>query len=270
MRQLLFLALVSASARNLVAIGPKDLQLTAQPAQTSFSLHEPVVIHLTFTALENAKLTPQFELEGILRVGGYRIITNPEAKSPPPGLYQSAEAGEAFPVRLFFSDERTAGYSVLLNKWVEFDRPGSYRVTIEFPDARLTAVVAITITERDEARLQSACRELGEAANITYPPLLFFRGRQTANPARRDAQQALMYLREESLIPCLLQHASEVNVAPAIALREMDSVASVDALALLMQSPKDKLSAEARLRLGDLTNRTKKDDVRRAATAALQ
>jgi hypothetical protein len=261
---------LSFAAVSLYAIGPQDLQLTAKPAQESFSLHEPVVINLTFTALEGAKLTPQFEAQGMLRMGGYRVLADPGGKSPPAGLYQSAEAGEQFAIYLYFSEDRTAEHAILLNKSVEFDQPGQYKVTIEFPDSRLAASVPVTITERDDARLQSVCQELGEAANASYPPLFTFKGSRFADPARQFAQQSLMYLREESLVPCLLQHATESNLAPMISLREMDSVTAAFALGVVMQSPQSKLSAEARRRVGELKDRTKKSEVRQAATSVLQ
>jgi hypothetical protein len=78
-----------------------------------------------------------------------------------------------------------------------------------------------------------------------------------------------MYLQDESLIPCLLQSASKMNRAPAIAFREMDSVAAVRALQQLMRSPVVELAADARNRLGQLRERTRKDDVRKAAAEAL-
>jgi hypothetical protein len=65
-----------------------------------------------------------------------------------------------------------------------------------------------------------------------------------------------------------LKSASRHNLAPAITFREIDTVASVHALRDLINSPIAEVAREARARLTQMIERTKKSDVRAAAAAA--
>jgi hypothetical protein len=236
---------------------PAAAALTATPTADSFSLHEPISIELVFAYVGNGG-----------RIDGYTITADPPGQNPPMGLYQSAEAGFMFPIPGSKVPGRGIRHMLLLNKWVTLDRPGRYNVTIDalVRDRtgvnRVVTTVPITLVERDEARLQRVCLQWAERANAKSPKT---EGLQD----EIYAQQILMYLQEESLIPCLLHSASKANLAPAIAFREMDSVAAVRALQELIRSPVAELARDARARLEQLRERTKKDVVRKAAVVAL-
>lgn len=240
-----------------------DGAASAKATADSFGVDEPISIELTLT--------------GVWGLDGYVITVDPAGKNPPMGLYMSGEAGFGSPIIRGWDRMRPLRHMVLLNKWVTLDRPGRYTVTIDslVGVKRYITSVPITIVERDDARLQQACALWGERANgrslekVEDPQARA--GYTLFGPAsaQRYAQIVLMYLQDESLIPCLLQSASKVNLAPAMAFREMDSIAGVHALHQLMQSPITELSAEARKRLEQLKERTTKKNVRKAVADAL-
>jgi hypothetical protein len=234
--------------------------VTATPSADAFSLHEPIFINLAFRVVES-------EAEGLPRPPqlrlAYFVESEPAGKRPPTGLPQATDQG--FPIFVRYAVDGEAHYSLLLNKWFEFDEPGRYEVTIEFyqpADVKVSTIV--TVTARDEERLEAACRQLGDAASVASPR------RGVASSILPDAGEALMYLRDEALIPCLLDQAARGILAPAMALREMDSIAAVRALQQLTQSPLPTIAAEARRRLSELESRTSKNDVREEASSALR
>jgi hypothetical protein len=246
--------------------------LTARASAESFSIGEPIIIEMTFG--------------GITRLINYGVEADPAGKNPPMGLFNSSEAGFGFPIGRTNPD-LPFRHDVLVNKWVTFDAPGSYRVTIDgmigipgdsASGRRFVRTVAVTVTERNEPRLQEACRQWSDIANV--PPVAVPLPEDTTQlepvdlyarslAPRRLAQQVLMYLQDEALIPCLLKSASRHNLAPAITLREIDSVASVQALRELVNSPIPEVSREARNRLIQMIERTKKPEIRAAAAAVL-
>ena len=255
MRRALLVLLSALIATPVLAI---DGRATATVTADSFSLDEPIIIELVIT--------------GVGGLDGYVVTSDPPAANPPMGLYNSSEAGYGFPIVRGVDRNRPLRHRLLLNKWMTFDHPGRYNVTIDslVGVKRYVTSVEINVVERDEARLQQSCTLWGERANgrsLEQEEGEYSRGGPRGQKA--FARIVLMFMQRESLIPCLLQSASKENLAPAIAFREMDSVAAVHALQQLMRSPVPELSDEARKRLGQLQERTRKKNVRKAAADAL-
>jgi hypothetical protein len=263
--------LAAAVVAMLWAAAAPAANMTARASAESFSIGEPILIELTF--------------EGISALRNYGVEADPPGKNPPMGLFNSSEAGFGFPVARPNPD-LPFRHDVLVNKWVTLDAPGSYRVTIDgvvsMPttrgEHRFTRTVVVNVVERNEQRLQAACQQWSGIAIIPpvampldYDPALLEPVSLFSQPIppRRFAQQVLMYLQDEALIPCLLKSASRHNLAPAITLREIDTVASVHALRDLINSPIPEVAREARARLTQMIERTKKSEVRAAAAAVL-
>lgn len=252
---------------------------TAAPAATvvaratseTFSIGEPIIIEMRF--------------DGISALRNYGVEADPAGRNPPMGLFNSSEAGFGFPIAQTNPD-LPFRHDVLVNKWVTLDAPGRYKVTIDgvvrIPGSRdehrFVRSVMINVVERNEQRLQAACQQWSEIAIVPpvampldYDPALLEPVSLFSSPIppRRFAQQVLMYLQDEALIPCLLKSASRHNLAPAITFREIDTVASVHALRDLINSPIPEVAREARARLTQMIERTKKSEVRAAAAVVL-
>lgn len=239
------------------------VSVTARAAVGAFALGEPIIIEMLF--------------RGTSGVDGYVVTADPSGRPPPMGLYMSQEAGFGFPIARGADPSRPLRHRLLLNKWMTLDQPGRYTVTVDtlIGGRRHITPVEINIVARDETRLRQTCARWSEQANgkslptVEHPKEFAEYFRYGPQFQQRYAQQVLMYLHDEALIPCLLQSASKSNLAPAVAFREMDSVAGVDALQQLSRSPVPELVAEARKRLEQVKERTKKQNVREAAAGVL-
>lgn len=236
--------LVSASS---VAHGqPRGVTLSFDVPQT-ISLHEPVV----FTyRLQNRAGAPVAVDMGWDRVGVFVFsVTNPagEVREFRPVPVEGGSRTGLFEL----APRETYSQQAVLNRWFDFDAPGTYQIRISVGPDMLSRMPPVTdfatephlelvVLPRDEARLTRTCQNLAEQATTQY-------GEQ-----RREAGWALAYVRDSSCIPFLEVVIGSGNAAYGAMLNTLLKIGTPEARAAverLVTHPTDWIARNAKLTL---------------------
>jgi len=137
---------------------------------------------------------------------------------------------------------------MVLTRWVSFEQPGHYAISILVPGVENPVVLAVDVLPRDAKRLEEVCRSL------------------VALPERELALNELSSMRDSVAIQHLVEMKNTWVPEPLAAMDTVEATAALEDLALDRDL---KLASRAREALTQVKNRTKNDAVRQRADAAL-
>jgi len=212
MTALLAILTVVVAAGNVAHSQPRGVTLSFDVPQT-VSLHEPVI----FTyRLENRVGAPVAVDMGWDRIGVFVFSVTSPAGVVREFRPMPVEGGSR--TGLFeLAPRETYRQQAVLNRWFDFDAPGTYQIRIRVGPDMLSRMPPVTdfatepllelvVLPRDETRLTRTCQDLAEQATTQY-------GEQ-----RHEAGWALAYVRDRSCIPFLEVVIGSGNAAYSVML----------------------------------------------------
>lgn len=228
------------------AQGPPAPSVTVSLEKEVITQHEPVIVDFTInnSSPEEVDLELGYDYDKV-----HLRVTDPDGRvwpKPPPAIPQE---GLKFREVVQTAPGAAGASSILLNDWFNFDKVGTYQISVSVPSlsnspAGETQVpetpLTLNILPRDQASLASACADL----------LIRLRDSKSFD-VRRTAAKALAKVDDPSAVPFLAEALKQRDFKPLIieALAHLNTPDAVKALFSASRSSDAETSRLARAAL---------------------